>query len=46
MFKKTLLELQRHNQSKVNSRWWMDSKIEHAVARYIKLKHKTLNKKH
>ena len=33
---KVLLELQRYNQPKVNPRWWMKSKIEHAVARYIK----------
>ena len=38
MFKKTLLELQRYNQTKVNPRWRIKSKIEHALARYIKLK--------
>ena len=33
---KALIELQRHNQSKANPRWGMKSKIERAVARYIK----------
>ena len=35
---KALLGLQCYNQTKVNPRWWIKSKIEHAVARHIKSK--------
>ena len=43
MKKKDINELQRYKQTKINPRWWMNSKIERAVACYIKLKQK--NKK-
>ena len=45
MFKKALIGLQRYKQTKVNPHWWVNSKIERAVARYIKTKTKNMKKK-
>ena len=38
MKKKDIIGLQRYKQTKVNPHWWVNSKIERAVARYIKTK--------
>ncbi len=38
MKKKDIIGLQRYKQTKVNPHWWVNSKIERAIARHIKTK--------